>query len=79
MNWDFCFEIVRFLAGTTKIKNLHGNIGSLSVKLTEDDVKEISDAVPIEDVAGDRNSEHIVRFSWKYANTPLRDGKPSAY
>ncbi|XP_030467035.1 probable aldo-keto reductase 1 [Syzygium oleosum] len=67
------------IPGTTKIKNLHGNIGSLSVKLTEDDVKEISDAVPIEDVAGNRNSEHNVRSSWKYANTPVRDGKPSAY
>ncbi|KAI6692601.1 hypothetical protein NL676_020311 [Syzygium grande] len=63
------------IPGTMKIKNLGDNIGSLGVKLTEEDVKEISDAVPIEDVAGDRNNEHFVRCSWKYANTPPRDGK----
>lgn len=67
------------IPGTTKIKNLDNNIGSLRVKLTEDDVKEISDAVPIEDVAGDRSNENYVRCSWKYANTPPRDGKPPAY
>ncbi|XP_056168087.1 probable aldo-keto reductase 1 [Syzygium oleosum] len=67
------------IPGTTKIKNLDDNIGSLRVKLTEEDVKEISDAVPIDDIAGDRINEHYVRCSWKYANTPLRDGKPSAY
>ncbi|KAI6692596.1 hypothetical protein NL676_020306 [Syzygium grande] len=66
------------IPGTTKIKNLVDNIGSLSVKLTEEDVKEISDAVPIDDIAGDRTTEHHVRRLWKYANTPLRDGKPSA-
>ncbi|KAF8017965.1 hypothetical protein BT93_H2998 [Corymbia citriodora subsp. variegata] len=67
------------IPGTTKIKNLDVNIGSLSIKLTEEDVKEISDAVPADDVAGDRESEQTVRFSWKYANTPSIDGKPSAY
>ncbi|KAK3418405.1 probable aldo-keto reductase 1 isoform X2 [Eucalyptus grandis] len=67
------------IPGTTKIKNLDDNIGSLRVKLTEEDMKEISDAVPIDDIAGDRIDEHHVRCSWKYANTPLRDGKPSAY
>ncbi|XP_030467041.1 probable aldo-keto reductase 1 [Syzygium oleosum] len=67
------------IPGTTKIKNLGDNIGSLGVKLTEEDVKEISDAVPIEDVAGDRNNEHFVRCSWKYANTSPRDGKLSDY
>ncbi|KAL7239269.1 hypothetical protein ACSBR2_005213 [Camellia fascicularis] len=32
---------------TTKIKNLDENIGAVRVKLTEDDLKEIYDAVPI--------------------------------
>ncbi|XP_048131504.1 probable aldo-keto reductase 1 isoform X3 [Rhodamnia argentea] len=63
------------IPGTTKIKNLDDNIGSLGVKLTEDDVKEISDAVPTDDVAGDRINEHFVRCSWKYANTPPVDVK----
>ncbi|OMO54679.1 Aldo/keto reductase [Corchorus capsularis] len=35
--------------GTTKVKNLENNIGSLKVKLTEDDLKEICDIVPIEE------------------------------
>ncbi|XP_010025040.2 probable aldo-keto reductase 1 [Eucalyptus grandis] len=67
------------IPGTTKIKNLDNNIVSLRVKLTEEDMKEISDAIPIDDVAGDRIDEYSVRFLWKHANTPLRDGKPSAY
>ncbi|XP_030534718.1 probable aldo-keto reductase 1 [Rhodamnia argentea] len=67
------------IPGTTKVKNLDKNIGSLRVKLTEDDVKEISDAIPIEDVAGERSNENYVRNSWKYANTPPRGGKLPAY
>ncbi|KAF8017962.1 hypothetical protein BT93_H2996 [Corymbia citriodora subsp. variegata] len=67
------------IPGTTKIKNLDVNIGSSRVKLTEEDVKEISDAVPIDDIAGDRVNEHFVRVSWKHANTPPRDGKHSAH
>ncbi|OAY76636.1 Perakine reductase, partial [Ananas comosus] len=38
------------IPGTTKIRNLDSNIGSLKVKLTEEDVKEICDAVREEDV-----------------------------
>ncbi|KAF5946135.1 hypothetical protein HYC85_016363 [Camellia sinensis] len=40
--------------GMTKIKNLDENIGALRVKLTEDDLKVISDAVPILEIAGPR-------------------------
>ncbi|KAI3993125.1 hypothetical protein MKX01_009868 [Papaver californicum] len=40
------------IPGTTKIKNLDANIGSLRLKLTEDDIKDLSDAVPISEVAG---------------------------
>ncbi|KAK4759365.1 hypothetical protein SAY87_022496 [Trapa incisa] len=61
------------IPGTTKIKNLHSNIGSLKVKLTEEDLKEISDAVPGDEVAGDRIFESALRCTWKYANTPHRD------
>ncbi|KAF8017968.1 hypothetical protein BT93_H3001 [Corymbia citriodora subsp. variegata] len=66
------------IPGTSKIKNLDINIGSLRVKLTEDDVKEISDAVPIAEVAGGSIHEGYARYSWKYADTPPRDGKSSA-
>ncbi|KAK4596383.1 hypothetical protein RGQ29_014424 [Quercus rubra] len=58
------------IPGTSKIKNLENNIGSLNVKLTEEDLKEISDAVPIEDVAGGRSYQNMDHFQWKFANTP---------
>ncbi|XP_039140446.1 perakine reductase-like [Dioscorea cayenensis subsp. rotundata] len=58
--------------GTTKIKNLDSNIGALEVNLTEEDLKEISDSVSEEEVAGSRSFfESSEKFSWKYANTPL--------
>ncbi|XP_022856357.1 perakine reductase-like [Olea europaea var. sylvestris] len=60
------------IPGTTKIKNLHENIGSMKVKLTKDDLKEISDAVPINEVVGSKSStEALERHTWKFANTPL--------
>ncbi|KAK3418413.1 hypothetical protein EUGRSUZ_H04374 [Eucalyptus grandis] len=67
------------IPGTTKIKNLDTNISSLQVKLAEDDLREISDAVPIEEVVGCSIHERFARLSWRYADTPpLRDGKSSA-
>lgn len=61
--------------GTTKINNLHENVGSVNVKLTSDDLKELSEAVPIEEVAGWRQSEALYKISWKFANTPLPKAK----
>ncbi|XP_062005789.1 perakine reductase-like [Rosa rugosa] len=58
------------IPGTTKIKNLDTNIGSLSLNLKEDDLKEISDAVPLDQVAGDKTSEFSSHVQWKFANTP---------
>ncbi|CAI0559388.1 unnamed protein product [Linum tenue] len=43
--------------GTTKVKNLDNNLGSLALKLTEEDVKEISDVVPIDEVSGSEMGE----------------------
>ncbi|KAL9447675.1 hypothetical protein AB3S75_015197 [Citrus x aurantiifolia] len=63
------------IPGTTKIKNLDDNIDSLRIKLTKEDLKEISDAVPIEEVAGDRDPEGFDKASWKFANTPPKDCK----
>ncbi|KAB1227462.1 putative aldo-keto reductase 1 [Morella rubra] len=57
------------IPGTTKMKNLDDNIGSLMVKLTEEDLKEISNAVPIEEIAGGR-SFHAGELIWNFANTP---------
>lgn len=62
------------IPGTTKAENLDNNIGSLRVKLMENDLKEISDVILIDRVAGSRINEHYARYSWKNANTPPRDG-----
>ena len=59
-------------SGTTKIKNLDNNIGSVNVKLTKEDLEEISDAINIKEVAGPRNDTHFELKSWKYANTPAK-------
>lgn len=63
-NFDLTFT------GTTKIKNLDQNIGALSLKLTESDLREISEAVPIDDVAGSRYFFEYDKDSWKFADTP---------
>ncbi|XP_021891255.1 probable aldo-keto reductase 1 [Carica papaya] len=56
--------------GTTKLKNMEENIVSVRIKLTEDEQKEISDAVPLHEVAGGRSYASVDRLSWKFANTP---------
>uniref|UniRef100_A0A2N9I172 NADP-dependent oxidoreductase domain-containing protein n=1 Tax=Fagus sylvatica TaxID=28930 RepID=A0A2N9I172_FAGSY len=66
-------EDVAPIPGTSKIKNLDNNIGSLKVKLTEEHLKEISDAVPIEEVAGGRSYQNMDHFLWKFANTPPKN------
>lgn len=67
-------------AGTTKIKNLDDNIGSLGVKLTGADMKEISDTISINAVAGKNAPDAFFRCSWKFANTPpAKDGKIPSY
>ncbi|CAK7340945.1 unnamed protein product [Dovyalis caffra] len=63
------------IPGTTKIKNLDDNIGSLKVKLGKEDLEEISDLVPIDAVAGDRTSDNFHHCSWKLANTPAKGSK----
>jgi hypothetical protein len=40
----------------------------LQVKLTKEDLKEISDAVPINEVAGVRSPQY--QLTWKFADTP---------
>ncbi|PIN03861.1 Voltage-gated shaker-like K+ channel, subunit beta/KCNAB [Handroanthus impetiginosus] len=63
------------IPGTTKIKNLHENIGSLNVKLTNDELKELSDAVPIEEVVGNTHDDAFHAVSWRFANTPQPEAK----
>lgn len=58
------------IPGTTKIKNLDQNLGALAVKLSEEDLREISAAVPVDDIAGSRYYNGFDHISWKFANTP---------
>ncbi|KAM6545499.1 hypothetical protein CsatB_026235 [Cannabis sativa] len=60
------------IPGTTKVKNLANNVGSLAVKLSEEDMKEICDALPINDVSGERDFEVLTKFSWQFADTPSK-------
>jgi len=59
-----------FFSGTTKTKNLDQNLGALAVKLSEEDLREISAAVPVDDIAGSRYYNGLDHISWKFANTP---------
>ncbi|KAK6911399.1 NADP-dependent oxidoreductase domain, partial [Dillenia turbinata] len=62
------------IPGISKIKNLEDNIGSMKVRLTEEELKEIADAVPINEVVGARTPEGIDNVTWKFANTPPAKG-----
>jgi hypothetical protein len=44
----------------------------LAVKLSEDDLKEICDAVHIDEVVGERENAARSELTWKFANTPSK-------
>ncbi|KAG5626360.1 hypothetical protein H5410_011578 [Solanum commersonii] len=58
------------IPGTTKINNLHDNIGSVRVKLTEEDIKELFHAVSVSVVAGQRYDEFLYKTTYKFSITP---------
>ncbi|CAK9171183.1 unnamed protein product [Ilex paraguariensis] len=58
------------IPGTTQIKNLDNNIGCLAIKLTQEDLKKISDSVPIDEVSGERDYAFFENYNWKSADTP---------
>ncbi|XP_059632469.1 perakine reductase-like isoform X2 [Cornus florida] len=60
------------IPGTTKIKNLDDSIGSLTVKLTQEDLKEISDAIPIDEVTGESEHVGLSEYRYRLANTPTK-------
>ncbi|KAJ1284348.1 hypothetical protein BS78_03G196800 [Paspalum vaginatum] len=60
------------IPGTTKIKNLDANIDALKVKLTDEDLKEISSQIREEEVAGGRQYTSFAHVTWKYADTPKK-------
>ncbi|CAM6093052.1 unnamed protein product [Calypogeia fissa] len=66
------------IPGTTKVKNLEENIGALAVQLSKEELKEIEDAVPQEDVAGSRYPEESMKTTWRFNNSPpISDWKTS--
>ncbi|KAI6683596.1 hypothetical protein NL676_029509 [Syzygium grande] len=60
------------IPGTRKAENLEGNIGSVAIKLSEDDMREISDVMAMTKVSGEREMEIAAKYTWRYANTPAR-------
>ncbi|KAI8026548.1 putative aldo-keto reductase 1 [Camellia lanceoleosa] len=64
------------IPGTTKMKNLDENIGAVRVKLDIEYLKEISDAVPVNEVAGVRIHGIFARVSYEFSDTPFpKDSK----
>ncbi|KAB2005669.1 hypothetical protein ES319_D11G286800v1 [Gossypium barbadense] len=57
------------IPGTTKITNLESNIDALRLKLTEEDLKEITAVVPLNEIAGSRTPDRLSHLTWKFANT----------
>jgi aryl-alcohol dehydrogenase-like predicted oxidoreductase len=51
------------IPGTTKLSRLDENIGSLAIKLTSDDLREIDSAASKITVEGDRYPAHLLRMS----------------
>jgi diketogulonate reductase-like aldo/keto reductase len=58
------------ISGTSKIKNLDSNIGALNLKLSDEDMKELTDLVSADAVAGSRIYKAFEHANWNYANTP---------
>ncbi|KAK2637816.1 hypothetical protein Ddye_025611 [Dipteronia dyeriana] len=58
------------IPGTTKIKNLGNNTGCIKMKLTNEDLREMSAVIPFNEVAGGRTTYVFIHCSWKFANTP---------
>lgn len=47
------------------------------MKLAEQDLKEITDAVPLNEVAGGKTYENASHLSWNFANPPVKCSKVS--
>jgi aryl-alcohol dehydrogenase-like predicted oxidoreductase len=58
------------IPGTTKVANLDSNIGALHVKLSDEEMKALEDAVPEEDVAGNRYNEMASKSLWSNISSP---------
>ncbi|KAF8038008.1 hypothetical protein BT93_B0761 [Corymbia citriodora subsp. variegata] len=60
------------IPGTRKAENLEENIGSVAIKLSQDEMREVYDVVTMNEVSGERELEMLAKYSWRYADTPAR-------
>eukprot|EP00249_Psilotum_nudum_P003889 c17388_g1_i1 orf=505-1524(-) len=58
------------IPGTTKKKNFDENLASIHVKLSKEELEEISSAVPESEVAGMRYTDELYKRTWKFAVSP---------
>lgn len=58
------------IPGTSKLKNLDNNIGSLALNLTTEDLGTIAEAVPVNEIAGERNVDDFTKYNWEFSTTP---------
>jgi aryl-alcohol dehydrogenase-like predicted oxidoreductase len=58
------------IPGTTKTANFESNVAALGLELTEEDMKALEDAVPANEVAGDRYVGGLAKISWQNVRTP---------
>lgn len=65
-----CYVSLSCYTGTTKITNLNNNFGSLGLKLRKEDLKEICEAMPVDEVGGHRDFGNLSVYGYKFANTP---------
>lgn len=76
--FDFILFIYHFSPRTAKVKKLDDNAASLKVKLTAADMKDISNAVLNDEVAGIRIHQGFHLHTWTFAKTPPKESKISA-
>jgi aryl-alcohol dehydrogenase-like predicted oxidoreductase len=58
------------IPGTTKRANLETNVAALGVKLTEEEMKALEEAVPAEEIAGSRYTAGTLKSTYETATTP---------
>ncbi|KAG4122365.1 hypothetical protein ERO13_D11G262650v2 [Gossypium hirsutum] len=56
-------------------ENLDSNIDAVRLKFTEEDLKEITAVVPLNEIAGSRTLDRLSHLTWKFANTPTKEKK----
>ncbi|KAG4176558.1 hypothetical protein ERO13_A11G252750v2 [Gossypium hirsutum] len=72
---DLPIILYKYTSCMSLIKNLDSNINALRLKLTEEDLKEITAVVPLNEIAGSRTLDRLRHLTWKFANTLTKEKK----